>query len=94
VPRNRRELVHQWTAVHGVTAQPVNTELRGRATRERYSNGTITVVESILVDRRGHGFPIDSRDPLTCGRLGDFVVEAGVCAVAEILRLWGLLSIN
>ncbi len=94
VPRNRRELVHQWTAVHGVTAQPVNTELRGRATRERYSNGTATVVESILVDRLGHAFPINSRDPLTCGRPGDFVVEAGVCAAAEILRFWGLLSNN
>src|SRR5215213_7578940 len=94
VPRNRRELVEQWTAVHGVTAQPVNTEVRGRITRERYTDGRTTVVESILVDRLGHAFPIDSKDPLTCGRPGDFVVEAGVCAAAEILRFWGLLSNN
>jgi poly(hydroxyalkanoate) depolymerase family esterase len=93
-PRNRRELVEQWTAVRGIPAIPFETLHSGHLTRERYSDGTTTLVESVLVERLGHAFPIQGDGPLPCGQPGDFAVEAGVCAAAEILRFWGLLSAN
>jgi poly(hydroxyalkanoate) depolymerase family esterase len=94
VPSNRRELVEQWSAVHGIATSPAHAERSGHLTRERYSDGTSTQVESVLVERLGHAFPIHSGGPLPCGRPGDFVVEASVCAAAEILRFWGLLAGN
>jgi poly(hydroxyalkanoate) depolymerase family esterase len=94
VPSNHRELVEQWTAVHGITAPPAHREDSALLMREGYSDGTSRLVESVLVERLGHAFPIHSGGALPCGRPGDFVVEAGVCAAAEILRFWGLLSGN
>jgi poly(hydroxyalkanoate) depolymerase family esterase len=90
--RNHGELVEQWTAVHGITALPAESLRNGPVTRARYTDGQSTLVESVLVERLGHAFPIDGAGPLPCGQPGDFVVEAGVCAAAAILRFWGLIS--
>jgi hypothetical protein len=40
--------------------------------------------ESILVDRLGHAFPIESKHPLTCGRPGDFMVEGKIVDTATV----------
>jgi poly(hydroxyalkanoate) depolymerase family esterase len=94
VPRNRQELVEQWTAVHGIPATPTRTERNGRITRELYADGAaVTRVESVLVEGLGHAFPIDGSSR-SCGQSGDFVVPAGVCAATEILRFWGLTAGN
>jgi poly(hydroxyalkanoate) depolymerase family esterase len=89
-PNNRRELIEQWSAVHGIPASPAHSERSWRLTRQRYGDGTSTQVESVLVAGLGHAFPIRTGGPLPCGRPGDFVVETSVCAASEILQFWGL----
>lgn len=94
-PRNRHELVDQWTAVHGIPATPARTESNGRIARELYTDGAgVTQVESVLVKNLGHAFAIRTDDTLPCGQPGDFVVPAGVCAAREIARFWGLRGSN
>jgi poly(hydroxyalkanoate) depolymerase family esterase len=89
-PRNRQELVEQWTAVHGIPATPSRSDRSGGVTRELYiDSAAVTRVESVLVEGLGHAFPIRTGTP-SCGQSGDFVVAAGVCAAVEIARFWGL----
>jgi len=60
VPRNRQELVEQWTAVHGIPPTPAQTDRNGRVTRELYTDSaSVPQVESVLVDGLEHAFPID-----------------------------------
>ena len=91
LPRNRQELVEQWTAAHGIAATPARSERSGRITRELYTDGAgVTRVESVLVDGLAHAFPIRTGGAAPCGQPGDFVVAAEVCAASEIARFWGL----
>jgi poly(hydroxyalkanoate) depolymerase family esterase len=90
-PRNRQELVEQWTAAHGLPAIPARSERKGRVTRDIYVDDSgATRVESVLVDGLAHAFPIRTGGSAPCGQAGDFVAPADVCAAAEILRFWGL----
>jgi poly(3-hydroxybutyrate) depolymerase len=91
-PRNRTELVEQWTAAHGLTAvAPKGSSSNDGLTREVYTDtiGTPKVV-GVVVKGLGHAFPIRAGGVPACGRPGDFVVDAKVCAVTEIARFWGL----
>jgi poly(hydroxyalkanoate) depolymerase family esterase len=95
VPRNRQELVEQWTAVHGTTGTPARHGNSGPVTRELYTDAAgVTAVESVLVKGLGHAFPIGTDGTASCGQPGDFVVSAEVCAAMEISRFWGLISGN
>jgi len=92
VPRNRGELVEQWTAAHGLTgASPKDVGTNEILTREIYADADgIAKVESVLVKGLGHAFPIQVGGVSPCGRSGDFVVDAKVCSAREIARFWGL----
>ena len=95
VPRNRQELVEQWTAVHGLPATPTRTDRNGRVTRYSYTDSAgVTQVESVLVEGLAHAFPIRTDGGPPCGQPGDYVVAAGVCAAREISRFWGLSDGN
>src|SRR5690606_23778891 len=87
-PMNRRELVEQWTAAHGLPETPARSEREGRVTREIH--GDDARVEGVLVRGLGHAFPIRTGGAAPCGQPGEFVVLADVRAAAEISRFWGL----
>jgi poly(hydroxyalkanoate) depolymerase family esterase len=92
VPRNRVELVEQWTAAHGlVGVAPKTPDTNEILTREVYADADGTAkVESVLVKGLGHAFPIRAGGVSPCGRPGDFVIDAKVCGATEIARFWGL----
>jgi poly(hydroxyalkanoate) depolymerase family esterase len=95
VPRNRQELVEQWTAVHGISATPTRTEHHGRITRDFFVDSAgVTQVESVLVQGLAHAFPIQPEGVPPCGQPSDYVVSADVCAAQEIARFWGLSDAN
>lgn len=90
-PRNRQELVEQWTAAHQIAPTPAREERKGLILRETYVDAAgATRVESVLIDGLGHAFPIDGGGGASCGQPGAFVVDAGLCAVAAIAEFWGL----
>jgi poly(hydroxyalkanoate) depolymerase family esterase len=91
VPRNREELVEQWTAAHGISTTPGRNERNGPILRELFVDGNGAVrVESVLVEGLAHAFPIRTDGASSCGQVGDFVVATDVCAATEIARFWGL----
>jgi poly(hydroxyalkanoate) depolymerase family esterase len=95
VPQNQRELVEQWTAVHGIADHPARTESEPspKLKRSVYTDAAGVIrVESVLVDGLDHAFPIETGGAVSCGQVGDFVIAAGVCAAREIGRFWGLVA--
>jgi poly(3-hydroxybutyrate) depolymerase len=89
---NAREIVEQWTNVHGIDAIPdiremvkgyphlVYTDANGRA-----------LVESYVITGMGHGTPVDpgpAEDQ--CGALRPFIIDANICASYYIALFWGL----
>jgi len=86
VPRNRQELVEQWTAVHGIAGRPARHGRSGPLTREVYTDDAgVALVESVLVNGLGHAFPIRTESTSSCGEPGEFVASTEVC-VAPLWR--------
>ncbi len=93
VPANADELVKQWTDVHGLPLQPTLTETRGKVTRSEWldASGRLAVQLS-RVAGLAHGQPIALSGPDRCGRVSQFVFDAGVSAAVESARTWELLA--
>ncbi|TVQ35937.1 MAG: polyhydroxybutyrate depolymerase [Geminicoccaceae bacterium] len=92
-PRNRHELIEQWTHVQGLAAIPDDAGARGPAQREifRAEDGSARVEAWRLPDL-GHALPIHAdAAPLACGVSGPYIDDVGLCAVHEIARFWQLL---
>ncbi|HEX2724719.1 MAG TPA: PHB depolymerase family esterase, partial [Beijerinckiaceae bacterium] len=94
-PLNARELVEQWTNVHGIDQAADETESGANVTRRVFRNTQGTaLVESFELRGFGHATPIDpdGRDE-ACGSLGDsFIVDGNICSSHRIARFWGLLG--
>ena len=91
VPANQRELVEQWTALHGLADRPGRTESAQGVTRIVYADSAgVARVESVLVKGLKHAFPIETGGALRCGQAGDFVTASGICAAREIAKFWGV----
>jgi poly(hydroxyalkanoate) depolymerase family esterase len=91
VPANQRELVEQWTALHGLADAQGRTESARGMTRTIYADSAgVARVESVLVKGLKHAFPIETGGALRCGQAGDFVTASCICAVREIGTFWGL----
>lgn len=89
-PVNRRELVEQWTDVHG--AAPAEADTATGYPHEVYRDGAgRAVVESWRVTGMGHGQPVDpGTGPEQCGTVAPFLPDEDVCAAGYIGRFWGL----
>ena len=91
-PDNLRELTEQWTAVQGIDAVADAREMVGDAVRELYFDdvGSLRLETWSLKDFY-HAVPIDADgDPETCGIQADFVLDANICAVRRIAKMWQL----
>ncbi len=80
-PVNARELMEQWTAVHGAdqTVDRTQYEIAGASsvTRENYSNGSGSIVVSrYTVQGMDHGIPVDPGNPLCKGKGGSIGTNA------------------
>ncbi|WP_019814245.1 extracellular catalytic domain type 1 short-chain-length polyhydroxyalkanoate depolymerase [Saccharomonospora saliphila] len=89
---NQRELVEQWTNVHGTDATADST-----GTVAGYPHATYTdqsgraVVETVTVTGMGHGQPIDpGTGPQQCGHTASYQLDVDVCAAAHLSGSWGL----
>lgn len=94
-PSNARELIEQWTNVHGTDQVPDIEETRGVAEYRAYANaaGEI-VVESWTLPGFGHATPIDpdGTSGLVCGFDGDEnILDGDICSSWKIGEFFGLL---
>jgi poly(hydroxyalkanoate) depolymerase family esterase len=83
---NQRELIEQWTNLHGVGATPTSTEAIGAHKRHRYGSA----VESFHIGGMGHGVPLDPSKG--CGRAGAYALDAKICSTTYIAEWFGLDS--
>lgn len=91
-PENARELMEQWTAVHGVDQIPDTEEkIKGFPHRVyRDANGA-AVVETYTIAGMDHGVPIDPGNGNDqCGQAGPRTFAVGICAGYYLAKFWGL----
>jgi poly(hydroxyalkanoate) depolymerase family esterase len=92
-PDNARELLEQWTAVHGLGQTPQREQLlKGFRHREYRDADGVTRVETIAVAGMGHGVPVEPGSSADrCGRAGTHSFAVGLCASFYIGRFWGIV---
>lgn len=86
-PSMARELVEQWTALHGLDLVPEEREVARRITSEVHGPN---LVQWVTVSGLGHGVPVAVARG--CGAVGPFVPEADVCGALEAARFFGLIA--
>ncbi|EHR63044.1 extracellular catalytic domain type 1 short-chain-length polyhydroxyalkanoate depolymerase [Saccharomonospora cyanea] len=89
---NQRELVEQWTDVHGTDATPDRTGTVGGYPHAVYEDGSgRAVVETVTLTGMGHGQPVDpGTGEGQCGRAAAYVLDVNVCAAWHLGQSWGL----
>lgn len=93
-PSNQRELLEQWTALHGADANPEFSERLGTrypALHQRFDDAAgQAVAETWRIDGMTHGIAIDAGAGAQCGEPSAFVLDVGLCAVRRVGAFWGL----
>ena len=94
VPANQRELVDQWTNVHGISQTPSATDTVLGYPHAVYRTATgRTAVETYSITGMGHGQPVDpGTASMQCGHTAAFVLDVNICAAAWLAASWRLAS--
>ncbi|HEV2783047.1 MAG TPA: PHB depolymerase family esterase [Actinophytocola sp.] len=92
VQANQRELVEQWTDVHGIPGTPSRTDTVAGYPHAVYSDAAgRPVVETYTITNMGHGQPVDpGAADGQCGRSAAFVLDVNVCAAWHSAIAWRL----
>ncbi|WP_067829094.1 extracellular catalytic domain type 1 short-chain-length polyhydroxyalkanoate depolymerase [Actinomadura kijaniata] len=90
VPANMRELVDQWTNVHGADTRADLSDTVSGAAHAVYRNGAgAAVVETYTINGMGHGHPVDpGTGPRQCGTAGAYVLDVNICAAHHSAQKW------
>ena len=91
-PANAEGLVGQWTKLHGLTQAPAEETISGHRRRVWRGTDGRDVVESYQIAGMGHGVPLANGGGDTCGSVGPYHLEAGICSTRHIAHFWGLLG--
>jgi poly(hydroxyalkanoate) depolymerase family esterase len=89
---NQRELVEQWTNVHGIPATPTATDTIAGYPHAMYQDsGGRTLVQTYTITGMGHGQPVDpgSADG-QCGTAAAYILDVNVCAAWQLGQGWNL----
>jgi poly(hydroxyalkanoate) depolymerase family esterase len=89
---NQRELVEQWTNVHGTDAVADVTDTVAGYPHAVYRNASgAAVVETYTITGMGHGQPVDpGTGSQQCGSATAYVLDVNVCAAWHLAHNWGL----
>ena len=92
IPSNAREIVKQWTHVHGLPGTPTFTETVDGYPRQVWSNAAgEAVLESYTIPTMAHGTPLHVGDgDHQCGAAGAFLLDVGISSSYHIAKFWGL----
>jgi feruloyl esterase len=94
-PANARELVKQWTQVHGLPLHDeIVTDAEGRRLRQwRDAHGVVRVEEHVIAGMQ-HGTPVAGDDDTPGAGVPErFMLDVGIASTIEIARFWGLGNI-
>ncbi|MFL6140856.1 MAG: alpha/beta hydrolase family esterase [Labedaea sp.] len=89
---NQRELVDQWTNVHGSSTIPAATDTVAGYPHAVYRDAAGRVaVETYTITNMGHGQPVDPGTATgQCGHATAFVLDVNVCAAWQLGTTWNL----
>ncbi|MBT4793059.1 MAG: PHB depolymerase family esterase, partial [Halobacteriovoraceae bacterium] len=88
---NAKELIKQWSGIHGVDHLPVTPEDFAGHERISYKKNELTLVESIMIRGLRHKVsinPTSNKDQ--CGTDGFWEKDMGICSTSHILKFWNL----
>lgn len=92
IPSNAREIVKQWTDVHGLALSPSAQAKVDGYPREVWSNAAgDELIESYTITSMAHGTPlaIGEADG-ACGAAGPFLLQVGISSSYHIAKFFGI----
>jgi feruloyl esterase len=94
VPSNAREIIKQWTSLHGLPIKPTDeTEVDGYPRQVWINDAGDEVIESYVITHMAHGTPLATGEAYSeCGTAGPFLLEVGISSSFHIARFFGLTA--
>ncbi|MFL6796156.1 MAG: PHB depolymerase family esterase [Xanthobacteraceae bacterium] len=94
IPANAREIVKQWTDVHGLSKTPsVETVVDGYPRQVWVNQVGDELIESYTITNMAHGTPLATGGGGDgCGAAGPFLLEAGISSSHHIAEFFGLTN--
>jgi poly(hydroxyalkanoate) depolymerase family esterase len=92
IPSNAREIVKQWTDVHGLPAAATLEDTVDGYPRQVWRDATgEDLIESYTIPAMAHGTPLDvGQANDQCGAAGAFLLDVGISSSYHIAKFWGL----
>lgn len=92
IPSNAREIVKQWTDVHGLPATATLEDTVDGYPRQVWRDATgEDLIESYTIPAMAHGTPLDvGQANDQCGAAGAFLLDVGISSSYHIAKFWGL----
>src|SRR6185295_15367607 len=94
IPSNAREIVKQWTDVHGLPEAPSTHAMDNGYPRQVWVNAAgEALIESYTITNMAHGTPLATgRADNECGVAGPFLLEVGISSSYHIAKFFGLTA--
>ncbi len=92
VPSNAKEIIKQWTDVHGLSAVPSQEAVVDGYPRQVWlDRAGDEVIESYTIPQMMHGTPLATGNGHDeCGAAGPFLLEVGISSSYHIAKFFGL----
>jgi feruloyl esterase len=93
IPANAREILKQWTDVHGLPLQSSSQSLVDGHPRQVWRDQFgEEVIESFAIEQMAHGTPLATSGSTdsACGTAGPFLLDVGISSSYHIAKFFGL----
>jgi poly(hydroxyalkanoate) depolymerase family esterase len=92
IPSNAREIIKQWTDVHGVPAAAAREDVVDGFARQVWHGASgEELIESFTIPSMAHGAPLAvGKADDQCGAAGAFLLDVGISSSYHIAKFWGL----
>ena len=88
-PSNTKEMMRQWTSVHGVPQTPSASDTVAGYPHDTYKDGAgNVVVETYAITGKDHGIFVDPASG--CGTAAAYVLDAKICSAAVVATFFGI----
>jgi feruloyl esterase len=94
IPANAREIIKQWTDVHGLSNAPsLEVTVDGYPRQVWLNESGEETVELYSITHMAHGTPLATGDAdIECGAAGPFLLEVGISSTFHIAKFFGLTA--
>jgi len=94
IPANAREILKQWTDLHGLPAAPSGRAIVDGHPRLVWTNDAgDELIESYTIPQMAHGTPLATGEAGDqCGAVGPYLLEVGISSSYHIAKFFGLTS--